>query len=157
MNRFYFALITTAAVLALAAGAALGLGSAGNGRLAFVADAAGTPQVFTIQPDGDGPEAGDEATERRRRARTFLVGRRIQSDLRRQHEPRPHVHVRGRRPRCAETQPALQRAVPGRRQSSGDAFWNEDRLRARLGPVVDDSAAIVGIFTTNADGSRLTS
>ena len=55
MSRLKVAL--TAAVVLLAGVAAIpayGVDAVVNGRLAFVADEAGKPQVFTVKPDGSG-------------------------------------------------------------------------------------------------------
>ena len=155
MNRFYFAVITTAAVLAIAAGAALGLGSAGNGRLAFVADAAGRPQVFTIEPDGTGLR---QVTKRPNGAGEYgLTWSADGSSL---------IYVVSTNRDLMYTSAVDGRGV--RRLSprcSGQCLGDDNPVVTRsgtkiaferaFGPVVNDNAAIVGIFTTNADGSGL--
>ena len=55
MSRLMVALTAAAVLLAgVAAIPAYGVDAVVNGRLAFVADEAGKPQVFTVKPDGTG-------------------------------------------------------------------------------------------------------
>ena len=55
MSRLEVALTAAAVLLAgIAAIPAYGVDAIANGKLAFVADEAGKPQVFTVNPDGTG-------------------------------------------------------------------------------------------------------
>ena len=55
MSRIKVALAAAVVLLAgVAVIPAYGVGPVANGRLAFVADEAGRPQVFTVKPDGTG-------------------------------------------------------------------------------------------------------
>ena len=55
MSGFKVALTAAAVLLAgVAAIPAYGVDAGANGKLAFVADEAGKPQVFTVNPDGTG-------------------------------------------------------------------------------------------------------
>ena len=146
-------------VLAVATGTApvwaAGSNAVANGRIAFVATEAGTAQVFTINPDGTGqtqvthrPDgAGDQGLTWAPDGSSLLVVLSANRDI--MYTMRPDGSgLRRISPRCSgrclgDDNPAFTRS--GTRIAFERAF----------GPVTNDNAAADGIFTMDADGTRV--
>jgi Tol biopolymer transport system component len=155
MRRSTFVVIAAAFLLGVAAIPAYGVHSVTNGRLAFVADKAGKTQVFTINPDGSGltkvPKlpngAGEYGLSWSPDGSSLLVATSDSPNL---------IYTtrldgggfRRLSPRCAG-------------QCLADNFPVYTRSGAKIafdrafGPIRNDNAATVAIFTMNADGSGL--
>jgi len=149
--------LTAAAVLlaGVAAIPAYGVDAVANGKLAFVADEAGKPQVFTIKPDGTGltrltnrPNgAGEYGLAWSPDASSLLMVLSGTHDLIYKADT-DGADVRQLSPRCAG-------------KCLGDGSPTYTRSGARIaferafGPVIDDNAAVVALLTMNADGSGL--
>jgi Tol biopolymer transport system component len=134
---------------------AAGANAATNGRLAFVANAAGTPQIFTINPDGSGqtqvtkrPEgAGDNGLAWAPDGMRLLVVLSPNRDIIYTLHP-DGSGLRRISPPCTgrclgDDEPALTRS--GTRLAFSRAF----------GPVTNDNAAADAIFTMDADGTKV--
>jgi len=156
MSRLKVALTAAAVLLAgVAAIPAYGVDAVANGKLAFVADEAGKPQVFTVKPDGTGLRrltnrpngAGEYGLAWSPDASSLLMVLSDSRDLIYKTDTNGAT-VRRLSPQCAgnclgDTAPTYSR--------SGAVIAFE---RA-FGPITNDTAAVVGIFTMSADGSGL--
>jgi TolB protein len=154
MNRTKIALIAVLAV-GVAAIPAYGVGSVANGRIAFAANVAGKSQVFTINPDGTGltqvtnrpTGAGEYGLAWTPDGSSLLFVVTGEPDL----IYRSAADGSGARrvsPSCtglclADDAPAVTRS--GTKIAFERAF----------GPIRNDNAATVAIFTMNIDGSGL--
>jgi Tol biopolymer transport system component len=132
-----------------------GANAVANGRLAFVATQAGTPQVFTINSDGSGQTqlthrangAGEAGLSWAPDGSSLLVVLSANRDL--MYSMRPDgSDMRRISPRCTgrclgDDNPAFTRS--GNRIAFERAF----------GPVTNDNAAVDAIFTMDADGTRV--
>jgi Tol biopolymer transport system component len=148
--------IPSAVVTGTAPVSEAGANAAANGRLAFVATKAGTPQVFTINPDGSGqtqlthrPDgAGDQGLTWAPDGSSLLVVLSANRDI--IYTMRPDgSDTRRISPPCTkrclgDDEPAFTRS--GTRIAFNRAF----------GPVTNDNAAVVAIFTMDADGTKVT-
>jgi len=156
MSRLKVALTTAAVLLAgVAAIPAHGVDAGANGKLAFVADEAGKPQVFTVKPDGTGltrltnrPNgAGEYGLAWSPDASSLLMVLSGSHDLIYKADT-DGAAVRRLSPRCAGN-------------CLGDSFPTYTRSGAKIaferafGPITNDTAAAVAILTMNADGSGL--
>jgi len=156
MSRLTVALTAAAVLLAaVAAIPAYGVDAVANGRIAFIADEAGTPQVFTVKADGTGltrvtnrPNGvGEYGLAWSPDASSLLM---ILSDS---HELIYKANTNGA---------AVRRlSPPCAGNCLGDSSPTYSRSGARIaferayGPITNDTAAAVAIFTMNADGSGL--
>ena len=156
MSRIKVALAAAVVLLAgVAVIPAYGVGPVANGRLAFVADEAGRPQVFTVKPDGTGltrltnraDGAGEYGLAWSPDASSLLMVLSGSHDLIYKADT-DGAAVRRLSPRCAGN-------------CLGDSFPTYTRSGAKIaferafGPITNDNAAAVAILTMNADGSGL--
>jgi len=155
MSRLKVALMAAAVLLAgVAVIPAYGVDAVANGKLAFVADEAGKPQVFTVKPDGTGltrltnrPNgAGEYGLAWSPDASSLLMVLSGSHDLIYKTDANGAI-VRRLSPRCAGN--CLGDSSPTYARSGAIAF------ERAFGPITNDTAAVVGIFTMNADGSGL--
>jgi TolB protein len=158
MSKLKVALTAAAVLLAgVAAIPAYGVDAVANGKLAFVADEAGRPQVFTIEPDGTGltrltnrPNgAGEYGLAWSPDASSLLMVLSGSHDLIYEVDT-DGAAVRRLSPRCAgnclgDSSRAYNRSGAGAKIAFERAF----------GPITNDTAAAVAILTMNADGSGL--
>jgi Tol biopolymer transport system component len=156
MRRPAIVLLAATLVLGAAAIPAGGAATVVNGRLAFVASDAGTPQVFSVNPDASGltkvterpAGAGEYGLSWSPDASSLLVVLSAHHDL--IYTMRPDgTGLRRLSPPC--TRRCLGDDVPvfmrsGKRIAFERAF----------GPIKNDNAAVVAIDTMDADGTHLT-
>jgi Tol biopolymer transport system component len=148
-------LIAVTLVLGVAAIPAGGAGIVSNGRLAFIATAAGTTQVFTVNPDASGLTkvtdrpggAGEYGLSWSPDASSMLVVLSTHRDL--IYTMRPDgTGLRRLSPSCTghcigDDSPVFTRS--GKRIAFERAY----------GPIKDENAAVVAIETMNADGTHM--
>ena len=156
MSRLKVALAVAAVLMAgVAVIPAYGVGSVANGRLAFVADEAGRPQVFTVKSDGTGltrltnrPNgAGEYGLAWSPDASSLLMVLSGSRDL--IYKADAHgATVRRLSPRCAGY--CLGDNSPTYTRSGAKIAFER-----AIGPLTGDNAASVAILTMNADGSGL--
>jgi TolB protein len=151
------AVLAVAAVLlaGVAAIPAYGVDAVVNGKLAFVADEAGKPQVFTIRPDGTGltrltnrPNgAGEYGLAWSPDGSSLLMVLSGSHDLIYKADTAGTV-VRLLSPRCAGN--CLGDSSPTYTRSGAKIAFER-----AFGPITNDTAAAVALLTMNADGSGL--
>ena len=156
MSRLKVALAVAAVLMAgVAVIPAYGVGPVANGRLAFVADEAGRPQVFTVKSDGTGltrltnrPNgAGEYGLAWSPDASSLLMVLSGSRDL--IYKADTHgATVRRLSPRCAGY--CLGDNSPTYTRSGAKIAFER-----AIGPLTGDNAASVAILTMNADGSGL--
>ena len=156
MSRLKVALAAAAVLLGgVAAIPAYGVDAIANGKLAFVADAAGKPQVFTIKPDGTGltrltnrPNGVVEyGLAWSPDASSLLIILGGSHDLIYKADT-DGATLRRLSPRCAGN--CLGDSSPTYSRSGAKIAFER-----AFGPETNDTAAAVAIFTMNADGSGL--
>jgi Tol biopolymer transport system component len=156
MSRLKVALAAAAVLLSgVAAIPAYGVDAVANGKLAFVADEAGKPQVFTVRPDGTGltrltnrPNGVVEyglAWSPDASSLLIILGGSHDLIYRADTNGAP---VRRLSPRCAGN--CLGDSSPTYSHSGAKIAFER-----AFGPETNDTAAAVAILTMNANGSGL--